>query len=132
MSDKQSDRRAPSKSKARDASMTLRQLEHGVRETLAYGDDLRTDALHMAFGLAEEAGEVAGKFKRVLRGDPGADMSDPQWLASVSGEIGDTLWYVVALADTLGLSMDDVAAQLLEKTRSRKARGVLLGSGDSR
>lgn len=39
---------------------------------------------------------------------------------------------VVALADVLGLSMDDVAAQLLEKTRSRNARGVLLGSGDSR
>ena len=115
-----------------DKSMTLQELSAGVRETLIHGDNVEQDALHMVCGLAEEAGEVSGKFKRLLRGDPGASLTDPQWLEAVSGELGDTLWYVAALADVLGLSMDQVAAQLLEKTRSRKARGVLTGSGDSR
>jgi NTP pyrophosphatase (non-canonical NTP hydrolase) len=115
-----------------DKSLTLQELSAGVRETAITSGELKWDACHMAFGLAEEAGEVAGKLKRFCRGDPGAQPSDPQWLAAVSGELGDTLWYVAALADTLGLSLDQVAAQLLAKTRSRKARGVLTGSGDSR
>jgi NTP pyrophosphatase (non-canonical NTP hydrolase) len=115
-----------------DKSMTLQELSAGVRETVISSGELEWDAFHMAFGLAEEAGEVAGKLKRFCRGDPGAHPADPQWLAAVSGELGDTLWYVAALADVLGLSLDQVAAQLLEKTRSRKARGVLTGSGDSR
>lgn len=39
---------------------------------------------------------------------------------------------MTVFADMLGLSMDDIASQNVEKLASRKARGVQKGSGDNR
>jgi len=50
----------------------------------------------------------------------------------MSKELGDVLWYVAQLASELGLELDEIAAQNLEKLFSRQERGVLSGSGDDR
>lgn len=112
--------------------MTFDEFHAGVLNTLRATDDHNADVMHMAFGLAEEAGEVSGKFKRLLRGDPGADLDDPEWRAVVLKECGDVLWYVDALVCLLGSDLDSVADGILRKLADRKARGVLTGSGDSR
>lgn len=83
---------------------------------------------YTGLGLANEAGEVAGKIKKWLRdGIPFAEVR-----AQVKGELGDVMWYVARVADEFGLELDDVARSNLDKLQDRKVRGVLGGSGDSR
>lgn len=85
---------------------------------------------HHALGLAGEAGEVAGKVKKLIRDKQGymtlGDIED------ITKEMGDVLWYMAALCDTLGVNLSDVAGGNLTKLYSRKERGALSGSGDNR
>lgn len=81
-----------------------------------------------ALGLCEEAGEVAGKLKRVARGD----MSEQEAEALLIDELGDVLWYASALADNIGISLDAVANKNIAKLASRQERGVIKGEGDDR
>lgn len=86
-----------------------------------------------AFGLANEAGEVLGKIKKMMRDEtfnPIA-LTDEQ-KEVLAAEMGDVLWYLAALASDAGLSLQDIASQNITKLYSRKARGVLGGSGDNR
>jgi NTP pyrophosphatase (non-canonical NTP hydrolase) len=83
-----------------------------------------------ALGLAGEAGEVAEHAKKAIR-DDGGTVSD-QRKAAMSKELGDVLWYVAQLATELGLDLDRIASENLEKLRSRQRRGVLSGDGDER
>ena len=83
-----------------------------------------------ALGLAGEAGEVAEHAKKTIRDDAGK-ISDER-RAAMSKELGDVLWYVAQLATELGLDLNEIAGQNLEKLFSRQQRGVLSGSGDDR
>ena len=83
-----------------------------------------------ALGLAGEAGEVAEHAKKAIRDDAG--MVTDERRAAVAKELGDVLWYVAQLASELGLELDQIARDNLEKLFSRQRRGVLSGSGDER
>lgn len=50
---------------------------------------------YLALGLVNEAGEVAGKIKKKIRGD--YDGLDTQFVQDVKGEVGDCLWYLFGL-----------------------------------
>lgn len=82
--------------------------------------------VYPALGLAGEAGEIAEKVKKWLRGDRELDRE------GLLKELGDPLWYIASLADDLGFTLQDVVNANVEKLSSRKERGVLKGSGDSR
>lgn len=86
--------------------------------------------IYPALGLANEAGEVLGKIKKVLRDNDGDFTAEKR--EEIGSEIGDVLWYIAALARDLDLSMSDIAQCNLDKLNSRMARGVLGGSGDNR
>jgi len=86
--------------------------------------------VYPTLGLAEETGEVVYKIKKVLR-DKGGVFSQSD-LDGIELELGDVLSYVAAIAHILGLSLEDIAVKNLEKLQSRKALGVLTGSGDNR
>lgn len=81
-------------------------------------------------GLVGEAGEVAEKFKKIVRDKDGV-VSEKD-LQQIKKELGDVLWYVSAVSDYLGLNLDDVAESNLQKLFDRKARGKSRGSGDDR
>ncbi len=87
--------------------------------------------IYPALGLGNEAGEVQGKIKKVLR-DKEGNFDDAKVREELSAECGDVLWYLAALCRDLGISLDDVARQNIAKLRDRQARGVLQGSGDNR
>jgi NTP pyrophosphatase (non-canonical NTP hydrolase) len=42
-------------------------------------------------------------------------------------ELGDILWYIAALSSELGLSMDEIAQENIDKLFDRKDRGKLRG-----
>lgn len=88
------------------------------------------DIIYPALGLANEAGEVLGKIKKVLRDNDG-DFT-PEMSKAISDEIGDVLWYIAALSRDLGVPLEQIAQSNLDKLNSRMARGVLGGSGDNR
>ena len=88
------------------------------------------EIIYPALGLANEAGEVLGKIKKVLRDNDG-DFT-PEKREEIGEEIGDVLWYISALARDLDLCLNGLAQRNLNKLNSRLSRGVLGGSGDNR
>jgi NTP pyrophosphatase (non-canonical NTP hydrolase) len=92
---------------------TLDGYQTEARRTInrALSDDQRL--LDAAAGLAEEAGEVLSHVrKHVMRGRE----LDRE---AVALELGDALWCLAVVADTLGISLQDVARRNVEKLRSR-------------
>jgi NTP pyrophosphatase (non-canonical NTP hydrolase) len=77
-------------------------------------------------GLVGEAGELAEKLNKSI--------SD-YYLFDKEGslkELGDVLFYVAALANFYGGSLQTVAEMNMKKLDDRQLRGVLQGSGDNR
>ena len=95
----------------------------------SYGD-ITPKLMSQVLGLVGESGEVAEKFKKLLR-DSHGELSD-ETKAELVKELGDILWYVNSVAHLLGSSLEEVARLNNEKLASRKARGVIKGSGDNR
>jgi NTP pyrophosphatase (non-canonical NTP hydrolase) len=108
--------------------MNLNDYQNAARRTAIYAEHHRV--IYPALGLASEAGEVAGKVKKVLR-DQGGDFASAP-LEGLKDELGDVLWYIAVLAGDLGLSLDEIATANLGKLASRKDRGRLSGGGDRR
>jgi len=106
----------------------FRDYQHFSRRTASYPREAWLS--YPALGLAGEAGEVAEHAKKTIR-DDGGEVSDER-RAAIAKELGDVLWYVAQLASELGLELEDIARENLEKLFSRQRRGVLSGSGDDR
>lgn len=86
--------------------------------------------VYSVLGLTSEAGELAGKVKKIFRDQQGE--VTPNIKDAIAAEIGDVLWYVAQISTDFDLSLDDVAKKNIEKLTSRLERGVLRGSGDNR
>ena len=96
----------------------------------ALSSDMTPTLLSQVFGLVGESGEVAEKFKKLIR-DKKGEISDES-KTEILKELGDILWYVNSVSTLLGSSLSEVAEKNLDKVLSRKARGMTQGSGDNR
>lgn len=86
--------------------------------------------VYPTLGLVNEAGEVAGKIKKIFR-DKGGEIGAAEREA-LKYELGDVLWYLTQICTELGLTLEEVAAANVEKLHSRLARGQIRGEGDDR
>jgi NTP pyrophosphatase (non-canonical NTP hydrolase) len=86
--------------------------------------------VYPTLGLVNEAGEVAGKIKKLFR-DKQGQISDEDRQA-LKQELGDVLWYLTQICTELGLTLEEVAEANLTKLFSRLERGTIRGDGDSR
>ena len=86
--------------------------------------------IYPTLGLTNEAGEVAGKVKKIFR-DKGGVIGETEREA-LKGELGDVLWYLAQVCTELDLSLEEVAQGNLEKLYSRLERGKIGGDGDNR
>ncbi len=108
--------------------LEMNQYQNDIEQFAVYpdagkGTDLELS--YLALGLGGEAGEVLEKVKKKLR-DNKFDK------AEVAKELGDVLWYLARLADSIGYPLSVIADINFDKLSSRKDRGVLQGSGDNR
>jgi NTP pyrophosphatase (non-canonical NTP hydrolase) len=87
------------------------------------GRDL--ELYYLSLGLTSEAGEVAGKVKKLIR-DGKLNQGD------LAYELGDVFWYLVRLCDAIGYSPSDVMDININKLLKRKDSGTIQGSGDHR
>ena len=111
------------------SGLTLDQYQQESRKTAIY-PAIGGREIYPALGLANEAGEVLGKIKKIYRDLEGRYRKED--LDSIEAELGDVLWYLSQLSYELGLSLEAIGAHNLEKLRSRAERGALRGSGDKR
>lgn len=109
--------------------MTLNDYQNNAKTTAVY-TSAEQQLVCTVLGLNGEAGEVAEKIKKVIR-DKNSVIDDGD-RREIQKELGDVLWYLAVLADTLGLDLESVAALNLEKLKSRYQRGTIHGAGDNR
>ncbi len=102
--------------------MNFNEYQKLARSTAIYPEEYKV--IYPALGLCGEAGEVAEKVKKNIR--------DGKSLDGVGLELGDVLWYISALADDLGVTLEEVAQANVDKLTSRKERNMISGSGDNR
>ncbi len=114
--------------------MTFAEYQKQALKTDVYkGADknIRSDAfIEKLLGLIGEAGELADKFKKIIRDENGELSKEKRDL--IKKELGDVLWYIASISDYLEFELNDVAQTNIEKLASRQKRNKLHGSGDSR
>jgi len=86
--------------------------------------------IYPTLGLVNEAGEVAGKIKKVFR-DKDGEIS-PETRDALKAELGDVLWYIAQVATELDLTLDEIAEYNIAKLLDRLERGKIRGDGDNR
>ena len=86
--------------------------------------------IYPTLGLANEAGEVAGKIKKGFR-DQDGQISDAT-RGALKAELGDVLWYLAQVATELDLSLEEIAESNIAKLLDRLGRGKIIGDGDNR
>ena len=91
--------------------MKLNEYQEKATKTAIYGTGSAIN--YPVLGLVGEAGEIANKYKKVLRDDDG--ILHPDKRQALADELGDVLWYVAALARDLGTTLEEVAIKNIEK-----------------
>lgn len=110
--------------------MDFKKYQKLSRKTATYPRDSKNWITYPVLGLLSESGEIAGKFKKILR-DQKWEIT-PDHKKEISKELGDVLWYIAQIATELGLNLAKIAEENIAKLFSRKKRGVISGSGDNR
>jgi len=78
-------------------------------------------------GLAAEVGELLGVTAKAIRDGKKLDHE-----LMIKKELGDIFWFIAAIAQDNGYTLDDIALSNLHKLYARKEKGTLQGSGDHR
>lgn len=113
--------------------MTLNEYQGHALKTAIYP---RTPLgiLYPFLGLASEAGEVAGKMSKIVRGDfiGATDTMNKAHTGLIKKELGDCLWMIAACAAELGATLEEIDAGNVKKLQDRTDAGTLQGDGDER
>jgi NTP pyrophosphatase (non-canonical NTP hydrolase) len=115
-------------------TMTLDEYQAAIErfDTSTTTCPLVSDASYVdkILGLAGESGEVADKYKKIIRDKASRVEADDR--DALVKELGDVLWYVATLARYLGVSFDEVAVKNIAKLTDRQRRDLIHGEGDDR
>ncbi len=102
--------------------MTFEDYQQAALRTVNPALDSRDRLLDASAGLAEEAGEVLGLVRKRVFQQRDVDV------AQLTEELGDVLWCLAVTADSLGLTLSDVAEANQEKLAHRHPKGFGTGA----
>jgi len=106
--------------------MTFKEYQKKALDTL-FPNNTYDLVPRLTLGVCGEAGEIAEKVKKWLRGDYGSVPT-----IQIGREIADCTWYLAVLCETLGLDYEELMKENIKKLASRKVRGKIKGNGDER
>lgn len=107
--------------------MTPNEYEIAISKFDTYPENKKPEIY--VLGLCGEAGEVADKFKKIIRDQDGKfKVRDEKILK----ELGDVLWYMVRVGSWFGYSFNEIIDANHEKLQDRWERKKIGGSGDNR
>lgn len=110
--------------------MTFDEYQTQALTTAHTNPDPLMDKTIWVMGIAGEAGEVLEKWKKIVAYKEGKISTED--LNELKKELGDVVWYIAVLADSLGLSFEEVVQLNVKKLQDRKKRNVIKGAGDNR
>lgn len=117
--------------------MNFKDYQKIIKETAIYPQEI--GLAYCAMGLTGEAGEVADKIKKLYRDEDlhatnavGKMLIIDENRVDIAKELGDVLWYVTAMANELGTSLEGIAEMNYNKLMKRRETNTLSGSGDNR
>lgn len=108
--------------------MTLFDYQEFCKTTAIYPEGTARE--YLALGLCSEAGEVAGKVKKIIRDTDGT--IDAMRAYEIAKELGDVCWYIAQLSEFIGWDFQDVIDLNVVKLSERKEKDTIGGSGDNR
>ena len=94
-----------------------------TKSTAVYPEEKEEE--YLMVGLANEVGELLGKYKKEIRGD-GEKLDDKL------DELGDVCWYIARLFDHYGVTHQQILHNNTLKLIDRQIRGKIKGDGDKR
>ena len=94
-----------------------------TRTTAVYPKEKEEE--YLMIGLANEVGEVLGKYKKQVRGDGDK-------YKEIRSELGDVCWYLARLFDMYDITLTEALHENYVKLTDRMERGVIKGDGDNR
>lgn len=109
--------------------MNFNDYQTKSRKTAKY-PTIEHAVIYPTLRLVNEAGEVAGKIKKVFRDQDGQINEETR--DALKAELGDVLWYLAQVATELDLSLDEIAEYNIAKLMDRLERGKIRGDGDHR
>lgn len=105
----------------RDSRFTWRRIDTGISDEID---------VYCVLGLLNEAGELAGKVKKLFRDKAGFVSEEDR--EGLKQELGDCMWYLSQIATGFGLDLSAIMQANIGKIADRKRRGVIGGEGDNR
>jgi NTP pyrophosphatase (non-canonical NTP hydrolase) len=102
--------------------MTLAEYQIWRRSRPIYpGEGSFQGIVYCGLALANEAGEAAGEVKKAWRDDFGG--LTPERHEKLVHELGDTFWYLCAMMDEIGVSLETVMIENVAKINKREKIG---------
>ena len=98
---------------------------------------------YMLLNLVGEVGEFSSKVAKEIRKDRmliddnelcrrSSEVNAENLNLELKKEAGDVMWQLAGLCSMMNWTLEDVAETNLDKLKSRKERGVIVGDGDNR
>jgi NTP pyrophosphatase (non-canonical NTP hydrolase) len=97
--------------------MRLDEYQQLALKTAGHRENKEKVLTYTALGLTGESGEVAEMIKKTFYHDHPLDKE------ALCKELGDVLWYLAVMADGLGVRLEQIATENIEKLRARYPEG---------
>ena len=97
--------------------MNLQQYQDLAIRTKNKALTYKEQVANLSMGLSGECGEVLDYLKKCLYQGHHLEVS------VVEKELGDVMWYLAVLADTIGLDLADIAEKNIDKLKMRYPGG---------
>lgn len=94
--------------------MNLDDFQQHALKSIAITERGPAALAHRTLGLTGEAGIVANQIKKIIR-DKGS-IADPEDREEITRRLGDTMYYIAALAEYFDLSLSEIAEANMERS----------------